>query len=249
MTAVGRLIRIAAYNVHGWVGPNGRRDIARFVDMIRELNADVVGLQEVVMPPLLEAECLERAVAGPLGMAALPGPTLVRHRNDYGNAMLTRLPLASWRSHDLSVAGCEPRGAIEAVVDAWGVPFRIIATHFGLRPGERRRQARMLLAILRQQAAEPVAVLGDFNEWLPRNRSVRLLDAHLGKPPSPATFPSCFPFLALDRLWVSPANLLQGLRVHRSPRRACSDHLPLVADVLVQAPAGEPAPGRSIADD
>src|SRR5918911_902755 len=40
-------LRIASYNVHGCVGTDGRKDAGRIAAVIRELECDTVGLQEV----------------------------------------------------------------------------------------------------------------------------------------------------------------------------------------------------------
>lgn len=242
MTGAGYAVRVATYNVHGWRSLGGRRDIARFVETIRELDADVVGLQEVVMPPLIEEQCLETAVAAPLRMHAVAGPTLTRLGAEYGNALLTRFPVERWQGHDLSVRGCEPRGAVEAVLAVGEGRLRVIATHLGLRARERRVQTEALLRLVREGGDVPTVLMGDFNEWMPANRTVRAVSDALGATPAPATFPSCFPVLALDRLWATPNLSLVNLRRHRPAYATCSDHLPLVAEV--RHPAGPTLAGR-----
>lgn len=239
MTEAGLSLRVATYNVHGWRSLGGRRNIGRFVDTIRELAADVVALQEVVMPPLIEEECLEKTVAAPLGMHVVAGPTLTRMGAEYGNAILSRFPVEESRSHDLSVRGCEPRGAVEAVLAVAGGRLRVIATHLGLRARERRTQTEALLALVRERPDVPTVLLGDFNEWMPANRTVRELSRHLGATPAPATFPSCFPVLSLDRVWTSPGLALTSLRRYKPAYATCSDHLPLVADVRHPGGDGE----------
>ena len=44
---MSRILRVASYNVHGCLGWDGRRDVARIVRILREIDADVIGLQEV----------------------------------------------------------------------------------------------------------------------------------------------------------------------------------------------------------
>jgi len=38
---------VASFNIHACVGRDRRRDVDRIAEVIRELNADIVGLQEV----------------------------------------------------------------------------------------------------------------------------------------------------------------------------------------------------------
>ena len=108
-------------------------------------------------------------------------------------------------------------------------PLRLIATHLGLRPYERRLQMRRLLA----QPNDAVTVLlGDLNEWFLWGRPLRWLRSRYGATPAPATYPSAWPVLALDGIWVSPHRMLRELKVHASPlARVASDHLPLRAEI------------------
>jgi endonuclease/exonuclease/phosphatase family metal-dependent hydrolase len=109
---------------------------------------------------------------------------------------------------------------------------RVIVTHFGLRAKERRLQARKLLRLASQPSPGPLVVLGDFNEWSPWSRPLRWLRSQLEAKPAPRTYPTRFPLLALDRIWVRPAECLLELSAHDTPlARRASDHLPLKATV------------------
>src|SRR2546423_12735516 len=79
------------------------------------------------------------------GFEAIAGPTLLRNGADYGNGLLTRFRVISVQRLDLCVARCEPRGALDVELDCGGTPVRILATHLGLMPGERRQQSQRLL--------------------------------------------------------------------------------------------------------
>lgn len=225
-------LRVATYNVHSGVGTDGRCDPARIARVINELSADVVALQEVESRhgDLDTLEFLSRQT----GMTALPGPTLLRTVGDYGNALLTRLSVLELRRIDLGFPGREPRGAIDAVLQAGWARLRVIATHLGLRPAERRHQIETLLARLGDDPG-PTVLMGDLNEWFLWGRPLRHLHAHFGETPAPATFPAGLPLFALDRLWVQPLRCLRRLRVHRSPlARVASDHLPLAATIELE---------------
>lgn len=230
---VQRAIRIATYNVHRCIGADGRYDADRVAAVIRELDADVVGLQEVdaryhLQNDLDQIEHLQRLT----GMAAVPGATLVNHRGYYGNALLSRHPVRAVRHFDLSWAGREKRAALDVEVEVEGTPARVIVTHFGLRGAERREQVRGILQLLQQGRPEPVAIVGDFNEWSFINRTVRVLDQRLGASVAVRSFPSRWPVFALDRLWVQPRGGLEAVWAHMSPlSRLASDHLPVVGRV------------------
>lgn len=89
---------------------DGRQDVDRVAAVIRELDADVVGLQEVDCqhPPVLRSQ-LDR-LAEATGYVAVAGPTMQRRGATFGNALLLRARPAAVRRVDLAVAGREPRG-------------------------------------------------------------------------------------------------------------------------------------------
>jgi endonuclease/exonuclease/phosphatase family metal-dependent hydrolase len=163
-------------------------------------------------------------------MEGIAGPTLVTKRGDYGNAVLTRFKTTDVRRLDLSVPRREPRGALDVELDCEGQALRVIATHLGLRPAERREQIRRLLKSVQGMQSMPTVLLGDLNEWFLWGRPLRWLHRHFRNTPAPATFPSGSPFMALDRVWVKPRRALCEVEVHASKlARVASDHLPLKA--------------------
>jgi len=225
-------LAVATYNVHGCVGIDRREDVARIAEVLRALDADAIALQELRWQPAQALHVLED-LAARLGYTPLAGPTLLRPDGHYGNALLTRLPVAAQRLEDLSVPGREPRGALAAELRTAAGPVTLIATHLGLAPGERRRQMQRLLALVRK-SAKPVVLLGDLNEWFLWGRPLRWLRAHFGRTPAPATFPARWPLIALDRIWVEPAGVLERVEVHAAPpAREASDHLPLRATLAL----------------
>ncbi len=227
----GTVVRVATWNIHAGVGRDGRYDATRVIRVLRELDADVIALQEVTS--LAEhGEFLPRLRAE-LGCAVVAGPTHSRRGDDYGNALLSRHPVASVARLDLSVHVHEPRGAIDARLLIGGHALRVVSTHLGLRPYERRRQVRdVLAAVHTADLSAPVLVMGDLNEWFLWGRALRRLHAEFHPRPAPATFPSRWPLFALDRIWIKPAQCLRWIAPHRSAdARIASDHLPLVAGI------------------
>ena len=240
-------LRIASYNVHRCVGTDGRRDMQRVAHVIRELNCDTVGLQEVdsCAGPGRPSQQLEY-LAEATGMQYVAGTTLVRHDRAYGNGLLTRRKILAVRHHDLSLWRFEPRGALEVDLDVAGTCMRVFVMHLGLLPYERRFQMRRVLRILRAMPLDqPIVVLGDINEWLPLSRPLRWLHGLLGKPPHQRSFPVWGPMFALDRVWVRPRGSLLKFEVHRSAlARHASDHFPVTAVVTPEAVALRERPLR-----
>jgi endonuclease/exonuclease/phosphatase family metal-dependent hydrolase len=223
-------VTVATWNIHSSIGTDGRLAPERIGQVIKEMNADIVGLQEVPLggedwPDVLGI------LRGATGFHGVEGPTHCNPRRRYGNAVLSRYPIIASRSIDLSFGRCEPRGALDADINCHGHPLRIIVTHLGLRPGERRAQIKTLLEVFGTNQM-PMILMGDINEWLTWGRPLRMLERHFEAVPAPATFPSRYPVFALDRIWISPRHRLVHVKVHITDlSRLASDHLPLIARI------------------
>lgn len=231
MKATGAL-RVATYNVHRAVGADRRRAPERIVSVIREMDADILGLQEVEwQEPGLRGETQFETLTRLPPYMAVPGPNIFDHRGHFGNVLLTCHPVSAVRRVDLSEPGLEPRGAIDADVDVAGRTLRVIVTHLGLRGWERYRQARKLREAAMAISGRPLVLLGDFNEWLPTMPTLRPLTTLCARTPAPRSYPSRRPLFALDRI------LVRGIRAseisrHRSPLSIlASDHLPILGNL------------------
>ena len=221
-------LKLASYNVHRGIGRDRKFVPERILGVIEEIDPDVIALQEVEAHD--SGGDMLAWLAQKTGYQAIAGTTLKRHDGHYGNGMLSRCPIRVKSLCDLSWRRREPRGAIAADVDCEGRVLRVVATHLGLRPAERRDQVQQLLHLFREHPHERSVLLGDLNEWFLWGRPLRRLHRHFRETPSLATFPAVLPMLALDRIWAHPRAMLSGLSVHKTPlARKASDHLPLVA--------------------
>ena len=239
-------LRVASYNVHGCRGRDGRRDVARIVRVLREIDADVIGLQEVESRHgRSEVDQAER-LAGALGMACVEGPLLRAERGWYGNALLTRLEVESERRVLFDVRGKEARGAVVCDLRGGASSWRVMTTHLDLRSRHRRRQFESLLDELVPHRGRPTVLMGDFNEWWPFSRALAALRRHAEVPPAPPTFPSRLPILRLDRIAHFACRLHGEVRCHVTPlSRLASDHLPVFADLIAE-PAGSSATATEV---
>jgi endonuclease/exonuclease/phosphatase family metal-dependent hydrolase len=232
---VNRILRVASYNVHGCLGLDGRRDVARIIQILREIDADVIGLQEVESRHGRSEVDQAEQFAAALGMACIEGP-LLHHaqRGWYGNALLTRLEVQAVRRVLFDSCGREARGAIVCdLAGANGTCWRVMTTHLDLRSRHRRRQFATLLDQLVPSPRQPTVLMGDFNEWWPRSRGLATLRDHAELPPAPPTFPAWLPTLRLDRIALSGCRRRGEVRRHLTPlTRRASDHLPIFADLV-----------------
>ncbi len=220
-----RGIRIVTYNIHGCIGLDRRYDPARIAAVLREIDADIVCLQEVdARGGGLDAD-QATYLGEATGRRAILGAASRERRGRFANAILTRYPSLAARAIDLAVRGYEPRGAIDVDLMIGGRILRVMATHFGLHAGERRFQANRLIAALGEPPAAnrvpPHAVLlvGDLNEWRGRNGGgIRALDRCLGPSATPRTFPPgcrCCRSTGFTR-WDRPCCAMSRSTVRRS---------------------------------
>lgn len=236
-------LRVVTYNIHTCIGVDRRYDPARVAAVLREIDADIACLQEVGGGWRVERHAGQWAYLGEATRCrVILGAGIRDHSGRFGNAILTRFPVIAARLIDLTVAGHEPRGAIDAHLLIGDRLLRVFATHFGLHAGERRLQAKRLMAALgapsadNRRAAEVVLLMGDLNEWRTRSGTIRALDRRLGQGEAQRTFPSWMPVLPLDRIYADGPAELRDVAVYRSPlARLASDHLPLVGSLCWSA--------------
>ncbi len=247
-------LTLVSYNIHSGIGTDGRFDLHRVGEVLREVNADIIALQEVGdFRGKTSREDQPEHLAELLGMHMAFGPNVVRNGRRYGNAILSRLPILKSKNYDLSVRQREPRGALRCDLDlGGGRQIHVFCLHLGLSIGERRAQEALLLSsdILRDAVRkDPVVVCGDFNYWgngaVPSLVRKAIHDAALELGAPARTYPTRLPLLRLDRIYVDVTVKPLEIHPHRTELSVvASDHLPLVmrfeapiaADVPVSAP-------------
>ncbi len=235
-------LRVATYNIHKCRGFDGKTAPARIIDVIGELEADILCLQEVVNAPggrQIYDQAHEISKAFPEYEWSF-GANRPLRGGTYGNMTLARRPMRGSRNHDLSREGREERGVLQTDLALEnGQILHVFNVHLGTGHMERRFQARLLMseAVLGQSSfAGPRLVVGDFNEWT-RGLTTRLLrNSFQTLRPEHGlryrrTYPGMLPVLSLDNCYYEPPLELESARLWRSPRALiASDHLPLVAD-------------------
>ncbi|MFM2356543.1 MAG: hypothetical protein RLZZ528_2279 [Pseudomonadota bacterium] len=235
----GMVLRLASYNIHKCLGMDRRRSSDRILDVIDEVAADLVVLQETdhrlgSRPAALSrAEVLARGRHQVLDHA-LNGASLGWH----GQAILMRQDWHVQRTQRIVLPGLEPRGAILAEVSTGTVSLRIVGVHLGLIRRYRLMQLAAIRAALSRHSPMPTVIAGDYNEWSPRNGTAPLHgDFHVHVPGR--TYPALRPVGRLDRFAVGLGAHLVDAGVHVSAlSRVASDHLPVWAEIRLADGAG-----------
>ncbi len=170
-------VKLATYNIHAGVGADGQFKPARIVQVLQELNADIVALQEVEHHNVDGYDLLDY-LAMKTGSAAIAGPTLLRDTRRYGNALLTKLPVSSNNFVDLSVPGREPRGALDVRFNWNGLRILVVATHLGLEFRERRLQVRRLLTLFDSDAIDLSILMNGSSGGVPCAGCINIFSIH-----------------------------------------------------------------------
>lgn len=243
-------LRIMTYNTHGCVGTDGKLAPERIAQVIARLQPDVVALQEIdVGRSRSDREHQAERIAEYLQMAYHFHPSFEVEEGAYGNAILSRFPITWVKTGELprgnGAGRREPRGVMWAGIDVHGTTVQVLNTHLGLSVRERRAQAQWLLSeegLGQHTSGQPLVLCGDFNalpaSWPMRKLRARLKDVQQALPGHRprATFYSHFPSVRIDYILAEPSMEVSAVHVPRSTlARSASDHLPLVADLKLEA--------------
>ena len=243
-------MRLLTYNVHRCVGVDRRLDVDRIAGVIAEYEPDIVCLPELDVGRARTGGVDQAGlIAERLSMSVRFHPAMRVEAEEYGDAIMTRWPEQLVKAGSLptirGVPGLEPRGAIWVRVDVAGVTLNVLTTHLGLVPSEQQLQAAALVGpawLDHPDCTGPLLLAGDFNATSitrPYKTIVqRLADCQrqLGLRPSIKTFPSGFPAIRIDHVFVTPDIRITGVRADVSPlSRMASDHLPLVVDFEIHS--------------
>lgn len=226
------------YNIHHGEGLDGKVDLARIAELIKQERADIVALQEVDKGV---ARTARRDLTAEL--AALTGMTGVFSNNfhyqggEYGNAVLTRFPVKHWSNrHYQMLRPNEQRGILQVVLDVHGHELVFMNTHIDSRADDAERWLNVgeIEALEKQYRGHPMILCGDFND-VPTSRIYRRMSETFHDTWTQAGqgdgfgFPANKPTKRIDYLWISKDEALVPLKVWIPPSEA-SDHLPVVAE-------------------
>ena len=224
-------LTVASYNIRKAVGRDRRRDPARILAVIDEIDADIVALQEADMRFGNRASVLPKDLLKRHGWHAAAVAERPHSLGWHGNALLLREGIEVTGTCRVDLPTIEPRGAVRADLSVGGRRVRMVGMHLCLTGLRRRDQLRTVIEHCADETECPTVLMGDFNEWLPNKGALRAFGGQDWTVLSPGrSFPAHRPLGTLDRIVVSDHWRVSHTDVHGSDLAAVSsDHLPVYA--------------------
>ncbi|QDP19612.1 endonuclease/exonuclease/phosphatase family protein [Sphingomonas xanthus] len=248
-------ITVASYNMRKAIGTDRRRRPDRVLQVLQEIDADIVALQEADKRMGGRGAAVPHELIDEHGLYK-PVPMLVRHKRTmemfpggarveqllktntrnlgwHGNALLVKPHVEVMDVAALHLPTLEPRGAVMAELLVHDRPIRIIGMHLDLSGLWRRRQMRMIIETVRARPHQmPTILMGDTNEWRDAAGCLKDLDGAYRLAPTGPSFHARRPIAPLDRIIVDHRLAIEASGVHASAEaRRASDHLPVWARV------------------
>jgi endonuclease/exonuclease/phosphatase family metal-dependent hydrolase len=216
-------VRILTYNIRHGQGMDGKVDLERIAAVIRSVKPDIVALQEVDRNVGRSGRVDQAEELGRLtGMKAIFGRAIDLDAGQYGNAVLTRLPVRA--SSNYPLPGAEPRALLEVEFEG----FHFFATHFDVGRDEGRRMESV--AEINRRANGPAVLAGDLNAMLGSGPLKALAGEWkvAGEGQNLPTIPSPAPTRQIDFVLTRPADGWRVVEVRVLDEPVASDHRPLL---------------------
>jgi len=241
-------LRVLSWNIHKCTGGLDRRYAPeRTARLIEVCDPDIAMLQEVAEGGSWyrgdrQIDILAELVGLP-HYSYFVNVRFGRRRGAYGNAILSRWPITTAENLDISQPQRKRRSVLHAQLR---VPLghgrtrtlHLFNMHLGLSERERRQQLCQFMAGrpfsgLRRRT--PIVLAGDLNDvWGTLGSKLLEPRGFVSAARPQRTFPAYAPLRALDNVYVRGSLVLERLRaVRRQPARLASDHLPLLAELLL----------------
>lgn len=230
-------LKFASYNIRKAVGLDFRRDPERILNVLHELGADVIALQEADRRIGRRASALPRHVLEEHHWQVTPLARRPASIGWHGNALLVRRGIEIVDAEPVELPMLEPRGAVRADLRVGKVELRVVGMHLDLSGLRRRAQIEAILTHLGRRPDHcPTVLMGDLNEWSSRAGCFKAFGDGWRVLAPGRSFPAGQPIAQLDRIVTSNDWTCEDLGVHHSLLAARgSDHLPVWARLRLHA--------------
>ncbi|HEX5996560.1 MAG TPA: endonuclease/exonuclease/phosphatase family protein [Jiangellales bacterium] len=218
-------LRVVAYNVRSL-----RDDRAAAIRVLRELDADVVCVQEA--PRFFRWRSKNAALAREAGLLYAGGG-----RTANGVAMLAahRVDVSSVIEYRLSRTPRQiRRGVVAARIHKAGAWCTVASVHLGLDAAERRRHLDEIVGLANRYESPVTILAGDINETpgMPTWQALAAEFTDAGAELDAPTFSARSPRRRIDGVFVRGPAVVQASRVVAGPdAEVASDHRPVVVDL------------------
>lgn len=162
-------LRVLCYNIHHAEGVDRKLDLERISEVILSVKPDIVALQEVDQNATRSRSVDQPAELSRLtGMQVVFGANIPLQGGHYGNAVLSRFPIAQHHNQLLpNIDGSEQRGVLSATLKIPGLPqpLLLLATHLDFRPDDRERIAsvKAINRLVSETPQRAALLAGDMN--------------------------------------------------------------------------------------
>lgn len=238
----GTPVKVMTYNIYGARASNGApADLRKLADVINKYKPDLVALQEVDVYTKRTGITVHQADSlGKLtGMHAFFAKAMDQGGGEYGDAVLSRLPILSSKAYSMGVApqlGGERRSFALIKVAVEGEEIYFASTHLDHLSNEANRiyQAEELRGIVNGVGGKLI-VGGDFNA-IPTSSTISIIQEYLtiGTSSFSPTFPSDKPTKTIDYIMFKPASAfyVQNYQVIQEPE--VSDHCAVLSILRIK---------------
>ena len=260
-----KILKVATFNVvhcadisnlNDTVTPPGFNPevrIDKYIDALKNINADFIGLNEVYNTTNFDVSPDRGGQSNKLASGAnYPfsffgrGKLFVERNQDIGNAVLSHYPITSVKTHNVlaptederrvdETDWYEDRVIVEADLLVNDTTIKFISTHFGLNKQERERMVAKLITII-DATKTPLILAGDFNSQ-PDDEVIKPIYDRLTSASDVAgireqkTFATYNPFLTIDYIFYSKH--FELVKAEVLPLKL-SDHYPLTANLKLK---------------
>jgi endonuclease/exonuclease/phosphatase family metal-dependent hydrolase len=229
-------LRVLSYNIHHGEGVDGKLDLPRIAGAIKSVKPDLVALQEVDLGTERTNKVDQGAELARLtGMNVVFGGNIRYQGGDYGNAVLSRLPISRHKNHPLpNFDDGEQRGVLQVEVelpDGYGT-LLFLATHLDHRSGDRERvaSAKAINELVAESKDQPAVLAGDLND-VPDSRTLGEFGTVWTQANENAlpTIPVDRPTKQIDFILFRPAERWKAVEVVVLDEAVASDHRAIFA--------------------